>query len=64
MEGTNVIGREPPATIQIEGRGLSRHHARIQVSDADATLEDLGSKNGTYVNGQRITIPVPLVRRR
>ena len=60
MEGTNVIGREPPATIQIEGRGLSRHHARIQLSDAEATLEDLGSKNGTYVNGQRISIPVRL----
>lgn len=60
MEGTNVIGREPPATIQIEGRGLSRHHARIQVSDGDATLEDLGSKNGTYVNGRRIAIPFRL----
>lgn len=60
MEGTNVIGREPPATIQIDGRGLSRHHARIQVSNGDATLEDLGSKNGTLVNGQRITIPFRL----
>lgn len=60
MEGINVIGREPPATIQIDGRGLSRHHARIQVSDGDATLEDLGSKNGTLVNGQRITIPFRL----
>ncbi len=60
MEGINVIGREPPATIQIDGRGLSRHHARIQVSDGDATLEDLGSKNGTHVNGRRITIPFRL----
>jgi hypothetical protein len=60
MEGVNVIGREPPATIQIDGRGLSRTHARIQVSGGDATLEDLDSKNGTYVNGQRITIPVRL----
>jgi DNA-binding winged helix-turn-helix (wHTH) protein len=60
MEGINVIGREAPATIQIDGRGLSRQHARIQVSDGDATLEDLGSKNGTIVNGQRITIPFRL----
>ena len=60
MEGINVIGREPPATIQIDGRGLSRHHAHIQVSGGDATLEDLGSKNGTYVNGRRITIPFRL----
>lgn len=60
MEGVNVIGREPPATIQIDGRGLSRNHARIQVAGGDATLEDLGSKNGTYVNGRRITIPLRL----
>jgi DNA-binding winged helix-turn-helix (wHTH) protein len=60
MDGVNVIGREPPATIRIEGRGLSRNHARIQVSGGDATLEDLGSKNGTYVNGRRITTPVRL----
>lgn len=60
MEGINVIGREPPATIQIDGRGLSRQHARIHVSGGDATLEDLGSKNGTHVNGRRITIPFRL----
>ena len=44
MEGINVIGREPPTTIPIDGRGVSRHHARIHVSDGDAMLEDLGSK--------------------
>ena len=60
MEGINAIGREPPATIQIDGRGLSRQHARILVSDGDATLEDLGSKNGTHVKGRRITVPVRL----
>lgn len=60
MEGINVIGREPPATIQIDGLGISRSHARIQVSEGKATLEDLGSKNGTYVNGRRITDPFRL----
>jgi DNA-binding winged helix-turn-helix (wHTH) protein len=60
MEGSNVIGREPPATIQIDGLGISRQHARIDVSGGHATLEDLGSKNGTYVNGQRITTPMSL----
>ena len=58
--GPNVIGREPDATIQIDARGVSRHHARILVSHGDATLEDLGSKNGTRINGHRIATPAPL----
>jgi DNA-binding winged helix-turn-helix (wHTH) protein len=60
MEGPNDIGRDADATIHIEARGVSRHHARIVVADGTATLEDLGSKNGTYVNGQRIAGPVAL----
>lgn len=55
MEGANVIGREPDATIQCDFPGVSRYHARILVSQGEATLEDLASKNGTYLNGQRIT---------
>lgn len=55
MEGANVIGREPDATIQIDARGVSRYHARILVARDVATLEDLGSKNGTHVNGRPIT---------
>ena len=47
MEGANVIGREPDATIQLDARGVSRHHARILVSGGSAILEDLESKNGT-----------------
>jgi len=54
MEGANIIGREPDATIQLDARGVSRHHARILVAHDVATLEDLGSKNGTHVNGQPI----------
>ena len=60
MDGANVIGREPDATIQLDSRGVSRHHARILVSDGSAMLEDLDSKNGTLVNGRRITAPTPL----
>jgi len=55
LDGATVIGREPGATIQIDSRGVSRHHARILVSHDDAILEDLGSKNGTRLNGQLIT---------
>ena len=55
LEGTNVIGRAPDSTIQCDATGVSRQHARILVSQGKATLEDLGSKNGTYLGGERIT---------
>lgn len=55
MEGANVIGREPDATIQCDSPGVSRYHARIVLSNGEATVEDLGSKNGTFVKGERIT---------
>lgn len=55
LGGANVIGRAPDATIQCDAAGVSRYHARIVVSQGEATLEDLGSKNGTYLRGERIT---------
>lgn len=55
MEGANVIGREPDATIQCDSPGVSRYHARIVLANGEATVEDLGSKNGTFVKGERIT---------
>ena len=61
MEGANVVGRAPDATIQIDSPGISRVHARILVHNGVARLEDLGSKNGTYVNGARIAAPYLLV---
>jgi pSer/pThr/pTyr-binding forkhead associated (FHA) protein len=55
MEGANVIGRAPDATIQIDSPSVSRYHARILVAHGEATVEDLGSKNGTSVDGERLT---------
>jgi DNA-binding winged helix-turn-helix (wHTH) protein len=55
LEGANVIGRAADATIQCDVAGVSRHHARIVVSKDAVMLEDLGSKNGTYLQRQRIT---------
>ena len=55
LEGANTIGRAADATIQCDVSGVSRHHARIVVSGGRATLEDLGSKNGTYVRRERVT---------
>jgi len=54
-DGANVIGRGTDASVWIDAPGVSRHHARIVVDGGDATVEDLGSKNGTYVAGERIT---------
>ena len=49
VEGDNVLGRDEDVTVRIDAPGVSRRHARIRVSGAEATIEDLGSKNGTYV---------------
>jgi DNA-binding winged helix-turn-helix (wHTH) protein len=59
-EGENTIGRDPAADIRIDAVGVSRRHAMVVLHDAEAILHDLASKNGTYVNGARLTSPVPL----
>jgi DNA-binding winged helix-turn-helix (wHTH) protein len=61
VEGDNVLGRGGDASVWLDVPGVSRHHARIVVRRGEATLEDLGSKNGTYVRGERVTIPQRLV---
>jgi DNA-binding winged helix-turn-helix (wHTH) protein len=60
-DGDNVLGRGGDASVWLDVPGVSRHHARIVVRRGEATLEDLGSKNGTYVRGERVTIPRRLV---
>ncbi|HET7747221.1 MAG TPA: FHA domain-containing protein [Vicinamibacteria bacterium] len=59
-EGPNLIGRDMEATVWIDSSTVSRRHASIVVSAGAATLEDLGSKNGTFVRGRRVTGPTPL----
>ena len=49
VEGDNVLGRDEGATVRIDAPGVSRRHACIRVEGGQATIEDLGSKNGTYV---------------
>lgn len=50
-----LIGREPDCDVVIPDRQVSRHHARIRFGKKGALLEDLGSKNGTFCNGKRVT---------
>src|SRR5262252_9332028 len=58
--GENLIGRDREAVVWIDDESVSRRHARIVVDESGATLEDLGSKNGTWVRGKRIDGPVKL----
>ena len=59
--GENVLGRDPEAVVWIDLNSVSRRHARIVVADGSATIEDLGSRNGTYVRGELVSSPTPLV---
>src|SRR6185436_5436037 len=55
LDGANIIGRAPDSAIVCDAAGVSRHHARILLSNGEAMLEDLGSKNGTYLQRKRIS---------
>ena len=56
--GRNVVGREADAAVRVDDRTISRHHAAIVIGGKSATVEDLDSKNGTFVNGERISAAV------
>ena len=56
-EGENVLGRGAESVEWIDRDTVSRRHARIVISGGRATLEDLGSKNGTYLRGRRVEGP-------
>jgi DNA-binding winged helix-turn-helix (wHTH) protein len=59
--GENVIGRDDGVTLWIDDNSVSRRHARIVVDEQEAVLEDLGSKNGTLLRGERVELPARLV---
>jgi DNA-binding winged helix-turn-helix (wHTH) protein len=59
-EGDHIIGRDPTAEIFLDSPSVSRRHGRIRVMNGHATFEDLGSKNGSVVRGQRADGTVPL----
>jgi len=59
-QGENLIGRAPDAHVRIESPKVSRNHARIMVDGDAAVVEDLGSKNGTFIGDARVDGPTPL----
>jgi two-component system, NtrC family, response regulator HydG len=56
IEGELSIGRDRQNTLAIEDRALSRRHCAILAADGKCSLRDLGSSNGTYVNGLPVTM--------
>lgn len=59
--GENLLGRVPEGVAWIDSSSVSRRHARIVIEEGAPVLEDLGSKNGTFLRGERISAPTRLV---
>jgi DNA-binding winged helix-turn-helix (wHTH) protein len=61
--GDNLIGRDRNAAVWIDDESVSRRHARVAIGPAGASIEDLDSKNGTFVGGKKIRGAVALGNR-
>jgi len=57
LQGENRIGRARDCRVRLDYSSVSRYHARIVVAAEEATIEDLGSKNGTTVGGVPVRVP-------
>lgn len=55
-----TIGRAGDNDLEVLSRSVSKHHAAILASDAVVILQDVGSTNGTYLNGKRLSSPAPI----
>jgi DNA-binding winged helix-turn-helix (wHTH) protein len=60
QNGDNLIGRDPDVHVFLDHPSVSRRHARLSITADRVTLEDLNSRNGTYVDGRGITSPTEL----
>lgn len=59
-QGENLLGRDAEARVHLDHPSVSRRHARISIHQSTAMLEDLASRNGTFLDGRRVTRPVEL----
>ena len=60
-DGEYVLGRDPDLELFLDAHDVSRRHARITIADNDASIEDLNSKNGTFVSDRRVDSATRLV---
>ena len=60
QRGATLLGRAPQVEVKLPDEGVSRTHARVKVESSQMWLEDLDSRNGTFLNGIRITEPAVL----
>jgi DNA-binding winged helix-turn-helix (wHTH) protein len=58
--GESIIGRDRTCTVQLDADSISRRHARLVISGPIASIEDLGSKNGTWLAGERLGARAPV----
>lgn len=60
LSGEAIVGRQADCTVRLTDTSVSRRHAQLRLQDEGLIVEDLGSANGTLVNGQLISKPTPL----
>jgi diguanylate cyclase (GGDEF)-like protein len=58
--GTSVLGRASTCEVRVDDEGISRQHAQVRHDNGRAWLEDMASRNGTFVNGIKLTAPTEL----
>jgi serine phosphatase RsbU (regulator of sigma subunit) len=61
LNDRSTVGRNTDCTVSLPGKQISRHHAHIYMQDDNYQIEDMGSSNGTFVNGKRLAPHTPTV---
>jgi pSer/pThr/pTyr-binding forkhead associated (FHA) protein len=54
LQAVVSIGRDPENDIRLSDRSVSKRHALVRLVDSEYVIEDLGSLNGIFINGERI----------
>jgi pSer/pThr/pTyr-binding forkhead associated (FHA) protein len=60
LTAQSVVGRDPTATVHLSDEEVSRRHAIVTIGEGQATIEDLGSFNGTHLNARKLDAETPL----